>query len=82
MNEMEIWIEFSFSCRLIKTLLEENVNSMSDHITNAMDKMEIVLDNKIAEKDADDGEKTEWLIGIGFLCAETNVENLFLRKRI
>lgn len=47
-----------FFDRLIKTLLEENVSSMSDHITNAMDKMDSVLDKKIAEKDAVGGEKS------------------------
>lgn len=31
---------------------------MSDHITNAMDKMENILDKKIAESDADGAEKS------------------------
>lgn len=58
-NRIFVCLVFRLFCRLIKTLLEENVNSMSDHISNAMDKMEIVLDNKIAEKDTDGGEKSE-----------------------
>lgn len=72
MNDSFLYITLTYSCRfldfnlnifccfgrLIKTLLEENVNSMSDHITNAMDKMENILDKKIAESDADGAEKS------------------------
>lgn len=45
--------------RLIKALLEENVNSMSDHVKQAMDKIEFYLDNAIAEKNAEASEKSD-----------------------
>lgn len=49
---------FSFH-RLIKTLLEENINGMSDHVNKAMDKIEFYLDSIIADKKHGSTEKSD-----------------------
>lgn len=47
-----------FFHRIIKTLFKENVNSMSEHIDKAMDKIEFYLDLAIADKNVSSTEKS------------------------
>lgn len=47
-----------FFHRIIKTLFKENINSMSEHIDKAMDKIEFYLDLAIADKDVSSTEKS------------------------